>query len=575
MSRHAAAAAVRTVAPAGLAALAFLLLALPSAGPVGSALAGSVPAGWGLAGWGLAAAAVAVSGLTHRPPRLGTDLPARVVIAAGVLVYAARIDSAGVGLAADLAAGVVLLAALLAEPLLHRLARPWWEAVGLPARPALMARLVASGAAWWLHCAALLLAGLLAVVAPAGWLLLPAAAVAAGDGALLADGLRRWRTGHRAELAILTGALASHRPRFLLYFAAPPGSAYQARMWLPYLDRLGQPYLVLTPQRHHLPALAAATAAPVVVYDSFEALDAVMVPSLRAAFYVNNGMHNAHCVRYAHLTHVQLYHGDSDKAVTASPLNQLYDRLFVAGQAAIDRFAAHGVQIAADRFRIVGRPQVAQLAVTERPIAEVDVPAVLYAPTWVGGHTDSNYCSLPIGPEIVARLLAAGATVIFRPHPYSERDRASAGQLRQIEQVLARAAAATGRPHRWGRAATDELSLFGCMDRSHAMICDVSSVASEYLYTGKPFAITDMRGDGARFTDAFPVARAAYVVDRDGANLPAVLTDLLGRDPLRAGRAELRDYYLGKIPPQRYVEAFLSQARDCLAEPADQLRSRV
>jgi hypothetical protein len=52
-------------------------------------------------------------------------------------------------------------------------------------------------------------------------------------------------------------------------------------------------------------------------------LDAVLAtPSLRTVFYVNNAARNAHSVRIGGLTHVQLYHGDSDKAVTASPLNQ-------------------------------------------------------------------------------------------------------------------------------------------------------------------------------------------------------------------------------------------------------------
>jgi hypothetical protein len=535
MSRQAAVAAVRTAAPAVLAVAAFLLL-------------GFSAAGW--LGYAAVCLALAASWAGHRQPAcpgppLGTDRAARTLLAAAVLVPVSG-PTAAVVLAAP-----VLVGLPLAEPILRRLARPWFHTAHLSAaRPRTPAVLVTDGTAWLAHAAAVALAGVVAVLGWSGWLLLvPAGGVALLAGALAVDGARRWRTGHRAELAPLTRALTAHSPRFLLYFSAPPGSEYQARMWLPHLARIGEPFVVVLPERHNLPAVAAATTAPVVVYDTFEALDAVMaVPGLRAAFYVNNGRDNAHCVRYARLTHVQLYHGDSDKAVTASPLNAMYDRIFVAGQAAVDRFAAHGVSIPPEKFRIVGRPQVAGLKVAEPE----PVTTVLYAPTWVGAHADSNHCSLPIAERIIEQLRDRGLTVIFRPHPYSRRDPASAATLHRL---AAR-----------GLAEPTGASLYECMNRAHAMICDVSSVASDFLYTGKPFAITDMRDEGDRFTASFPVARAAYVIRRDAGNLGAVLDDLRDpdRDPLAATRREVRGHYLGDFPPDRYAEAFLTAARDCL-----------
>lgn len=549
MSRHLLAAVFRVAAPAVLSLSALLALALTEDARLGLPLLGL---------------AVLSSLAAHRRPRLGTDLPARVLATAAVVVLAASAASPPV----TLVTGALLLGLLSAEPVLHRLGRPWYQAIRLPVRPSWPARLVDHGGAWLINSAAVVVTGLLAALpAPGWWLVVPGALAAVGNGWWLLDGLRRWRSAHRGELAALTRALEAHRPVFLLYFSAPPGSEYQARMWLPYLAELGEPFLVVTPETHNLAPLAAHTTAPVVAYDTFEALDAIMVPSLRAAFYVNNGMKNTHCVRFTRLTHIQLYHGDSDKAVTASPVNQLYDRLFVAGQAAVDRFAAHGVRIDPERFRIVGRPQVAQLAVAETHVSEVRDPVVLYAPTWVGAHADVNYCSLPVAERIVTGLLARGATVILRPHPYSERHRESAAILRRLEQLLARDQQQTGRPHRFGRAATVERDLFACMNESHAMICDVSSVASEYLYTGKPFAITDMTGQGADFPTAFPVARAAYVVNADAGNLSEVLDDLLARDPLRGTRHQLRTYYLGDFPPERYRQAFFDQARACLADP--------
>jgi hypothetical protein len=39
-------------------------------------------------------------------------------------------------------------------------------------------------------------------------------------------------------------------------------------------------------------------------------------------------------------------------------VHAIYDLIFTAGQAGIDRYARHGVSIPAEKFRIVGRPQV-------------------------------------------------------------------------------------------------------------------------------------------------------------------------------------------------------------------------
>jgi CDP-glycerol glycerophosphotransferase (TagB/SpsB family) len=170
---------------------------------------------------------------------------------------------------------------------------------------------------------------------------------------------------------------------------------------------------------------------------------------------------------------------------------------------------------------------------------------------------------LPIAGPIITGLLERGATVVLRPHPYTERHRGSAALLRRAEQALARDAARSGRPHRFGRAAS-EPSLFGCMNLADAMICDVSAVASDFLYTGKPFAITDMVGAGDGFAATFPVARAAYVIHRDAGNLGEVLADLLAHDPLREARRKLRAYYLGDFRPDRYAETFLAEVRRVL-----------
>jgi hypothetical protein len=534
----------------GLAVLAFVVLALSGA------------TGWGLA---LAVAALAASAAEQRI-RPSADLVAETtLIAAAILVgYSRRLDD-GLNLAL-VATGLVLLGLVLLVGPLRTAGNLEIRAANLPVRawtPLIVDRL---GTALLGLLAALALAAALAL--PAGVALAASLLVGAGAGVVALDlARRRFRPG--AGGGPVAGALRRHQPEFLLYFSAPPGSEYQVTMWLPYLERIGRPFLVMVREPEFLAPIAAATDAPVVYCPTLRAMDEALVPSLRAAFYVNHGAKNSHCVRFAQLTHIQLHHGDSDKAPSANPVSGIFDRIFVAGQAAIDRYARAGVQIPADKFVVVGRPQVESIEVRPEPARGLAHPTVLYTPTWTGHHADADYCSLPVAEGLLRRLLERGATVILRAHPYTAQNPASARQLGRLTELLIADRARTGRQHVVGAAAR-ELSLTECVNSSDALVSDVSGVISDFLYSGKPYAVTDMGDEGDRFVERFPLAGSGYVLRRDMSNVDEVLTALLDTDPLAEARWATRRRYLGDFPADSYAEAFLSAARRELA-PAQTL----
>ncbi len=435
----------------------------------------------------------------------------------------------------------------------QRMHDPRWPYLAQPVLLVGFAVTVGGGFATWP-----LLAGILAVTAITGLFL--------GYAWLH----RRTAHGHQHDPAVWQ-ALVRHAPRFAIHFSAPTGTEYHVGMWLPYLERLGLPYLVIVREAECLAPMARLTGAPVVLAPTMGHLEQVVPPGVTTCFYVNNANPNVHMVRLAQLTHVQLLHGDSDKASSYHPATAMYDRIFVAGQAGIDRYADHGVLIPEQKFAIVGRPQVSQVRIDRRPISTVAQPTVLYAPTWAGWFDGMNHCSLSIGPAIVRGLLARGATVICRPHPYTTRNQAAARQLAAVEQLLASDAARTGRDHRWGDVTSRQMSLVDCMNAADAMVSDVTAVASDWLYSEKPFAIVDMTGQGERFAATFPLARAAYVVDRTAGNLDRALDQLLDADPLATTRREMKTYYLGDFPDKSYVDAFVAEARRCVLgvrEPA-------
>ncbi|WBB53070.1 CDP-glycerol glycerophosphotransferase family protein [Verrucosispora sp. WMMD573] len=376
------------------------------------------------------------------------------------------------------------------------------------------------------------------------------------------QGLGRVRARRTSEQNLFK-ALTAYEPAFVVHWTAPAGTAYQIAMWLPYLERLGRKFFVLVRGEANFNEVAALTKAPVVLRTALEDMDSVVTPSMRAAFYVNTATKNNHLLRYTSLTHIQLNHGDSDKVPSHNPVFRMYDKNFVAGQAAIDRFAANGVKMPIEMFSVVGRPQVENVAVAAKPIASIANPRVLYAPTWAGFYADSNYSSLHVGYDIIKALVERGCSIVFRPHPYSNRNPALGRECDRIRALLDEDRKANGRPHVFGKQAEVKMSVMDCFNASDAMVSDVSSVVADYLYSEKPFAMVAVSTPADTFTDEFPLGRASYVIDAHSGRvtgLDAILDDFLGADPLASTRQDIKKYYLGDIPPERYAQHFLDEA---------------
>ncbi|WP_111718556.1 CDP-glycerol glycerophosphotransferase family protein [Homoserinimonas sp. OAct 916] len=416
-------------------------------------------------------------------------------------------------------------------------------------------------AAWifYINSAALLVLAASSLAGASAWIGMAVTVVAAVPSAvILLDGIYRIRARRIAERRI-RHSLTELAPTFAVHWDAPLGTEYQLSMWLPYLERLNKKFFVIVRNQGTFHAVSALTSAPVLLRKTMADLDAMIVPTLKTAFYTNNAVRNSHFVRFSELTHIQLNHGDSDKAPSYNPVFRMFDKNFVAGQAAIDRFANHGVVVPREFFSIVGRPQVEGIQVGPATSSGAGL-TVLYAPTWAGHNADSDYSSLPVGYGIVEGLVKRGCTVIFRSHPYTRRNKAHAAEADRIQSLLAQDAAATGRPHRWGEAAEKTLGMTECFNAADALISDVSSVVPDFLYSEKPFAMASMTASIATFVDEFPIARVAYLFDRQLENLEAQLDLLLGTDPLKQQRHALKSYYLGDFDPAHYADAFLTEA---------------
>jgi hypothetical protein len=376
----------------------------------------------------------------------------------------------------------------------------------------------------------------------------------------------------RVQLARLTAyshevleKLRAYRPVFTMPYNGH--AAFHIGLWAPYVERTEQPFTVVTTDALAFRRVAERYTMPVIYAPKgdLRAIRAMLPKTVRACLYVFS-RDNDDFLRFRRMTHLWLHHGDSDKESSSRRKSGAYDVLVVAGQAAIDRYAAHGVRIRSEKFKILGRPQTENIETVTTPIATVDRPVVLYAPTWYAADHRFHHSSLPIGTAIVSALLARNATVIFRPHPANRRLPEAAAAIAAIHELLRADAEATSRPHRWDAAAS-EPTFAELANAAHAMVADVSGVVTDFMQSLKPFAMVATGDKTETFRVRFPSSHAAYVIEWDLSTLDEALDAMLGDDPLASVRVERRNYYLAGYENGESARAFVGYLQSLTAAP--------
>ncbi|MFT4108579.1 CDP-glycerol glycerophosphotransferase family protein [Propionicimonas sp.] len=412
-------------------------------------------------------------------------------------------------------------------------ARAYARAVGTPGvlvalEFVLLAKALAAATGWMRPAPDLAIAAAVAVAA-LGWLAWTA---------LQARTLRAAQQGWADALVL---ELAANSPGYLVYVSlAARQSKYIVNQWLPVLDGLERNGIVLVREANQLLPLDA-TRLPVVYAPTTRGVELVTLPSVRVAFYLAYGERNSTLLRDPRLRHVMLAHGDSDKATSASALIRAFDETWVAGRAAVDRFAAAGLDLPATHFAVIGRPQASVLPVGPSGRSP---KVLLYAPTFEGYYAQTTHSSLDVlGVELVRRLLGGHPElrVWFRPHPASGVVRPSMlAAIATIEDLLRSAGD--------GHLVTSDrgLSLNECLAGSDVLVSDISSVTSDYLFTERPIVVCDPDGlPAAQFMAAYPSQASSYLLTPDLDGLDAVLADALGDDSLREARIAMKKHVLG------------------------------
>jgi hypothetical protein len=97
-----------------------------------------------------------------------------------------------------------------------------------------------------------------------------------------------------------------------------------------------------------------------------------------------------------------------------------------------------------------------------------------------------------------------------------------------------------------------EPRLYDCFNVSDAMVSDISSVVSDFIASGKPYAVTDSAKLGVEeFKRQNTAVRAAVILSNKAAELGELLAAVRApdADPMAEDRRELKEYLLGPDEP--------------------------
>lgn len=355
-----------------------------------------------------------------------------------------------------------------------------------------------------------------------------------------------------------------------LYFPDGPPKLYQLTQWLPVFEaNTDVTTLVIVRQVEAYDALVGRTSLRVILVPRYENLMALLDRAdFHAVVYVNNGWTNFQALSFQRAVHIHVNHGESDKICMVSNQAKAYDKVFVAGEAAVRRHHAALAWFDESHLVRVGRPQLdldvpPALAPTERT-------TITYAPTWEGEDEANNYSSVDqYGTRIIAAALAQPhVRVVYKPHPRVV-DSDDPGIRRGHQGIVKAIDAAAAADPAAGHTVLTDADMLGVIRSTDLLIADVSSVTLDHLYLrpGAPVVLTDRRTNRAALIAESPVATASHIVDASTIDsLTADLAAIIDTDEQAQARREVRDLYFDGLEPGESTSRFWQELQRAIRE---------
>ena len=358
----------------------------------------------------------------------------------------------------------------------------------------------------------------------------------------------------------------------LFYFPDTVAKIYQIEQWLPVIEAHSGDlnFGIVTRARSSWTELMdRELPAPSFLAMPFPGLmDLYRVLQPKAIIYPNNGLRNFQSLIWPEAVHIHVNHGESDKVSMVSNQAKAYDKVFVAGEAAVRRHRAALVDFDESTLVKVGRPQLDLNPAPSLPISTRRT--VLYAPTWEGEDEMNNFTSLDrYGVPIIEALLGIPDTrVIYKPHPRVVQSLVP-GMVAGHAGVLARIATAAQADPSAGHAYRADGDILALFPRVDLLISDISSVGLDFLYSraDAPIVLTDRRTNRPGLLREAPIAAAAHILDADSiGSARADIAALLTEDRFAGERRSLRAFYFDDAAPGESTRKFHEALLAAIAE---------
>jgi hypothetical protein len=442
--------------------------------------------------------------------------------------------------------------------------------------------------------------------------------------------------------------LAEYQPTVGLYFSGGASSAYQANMWLEPLAKLGGKPVVILRERFMVQKIAATdvpvvclpkvttlmrlehSTLQVLIHpsNSGKTSQVLRIPTLRHTF-VNHGESDK-------LSSCNPYAKAYDEVWVAGPAAR--ERYALAEVGVDDRDVVETGRPQLDAVRPYSGPPAGTVTVLYAPTWEGwdgnpgntsvvaagenlvralladDGVRVLYKPHPLTGSVDPRAGA---ADQRIRELIRAANRRRSGPRPTgdgelarrtAELDRLTTAHFREgadtVERMLLQSAPPAGRAAAVERAmaAWEEAywaslpewehqivtdvrpALYACFNRADLLVSDVSSVVSDFLASGKPYAVANTSGLAEEaFREAFPTVRAATVLAPDAAGVPELLAAVRDpeKDELAEERAALKRHLLGPAEPPSQVrfdaavQALCAEAREHRTRMQDRLAAEI
>lgn len=204
-----------------------------------------------------------------------------------------------------------------------------------------------------------------------------------------------------------------------------------------------------------------------------------MTDEVALALYSSSTGNNIHLVRFEEIKHCFIGHGDSEKASSAHKALRMFDEIWVASQAHIDRFYNKSFNTKGLDFLKIGRPTLIEaLKKSETPWNERGEMKILYLPTWEGSNYKNDYTSVRMARQLL-EIASKVAPTHAKLHPNTgSRDKTILNAEKLIDSSFKHNSKISVIP--------STVPLLDVYCNYNIFICDISSVVTECLALNAP-----------------------------------------------------------------------------------------